>query len=67
LIFFAREASRGRRTVAPKAAAKLLRDKVYDSAELREWMSEHNTKPVIPIESAPLSPQGLPTHRDTPR
>src|SRR5512143_28416 len=34
-----------------KAAAKLLGDKAYDSAELRQWLSDRNTKPVIPNRS----------------
>ena len=34
-----------------KAAAKLLGDKAYDSAELRQWLDERDTKPVIPNRS----------------
>jgi transposase len=34
-----------RRTKPPQ---KLLGDKAYDSAELREWLSERGTTPVIP-------------------
>jgi transposase len=34
-----------------KAATKLLGDKAYDSAELREWLSDRQTKPVIPNRS----------------
>jgi transposase len=34
-----------------KAAAKLLGDKAYDSAELRQWLRRRNTKPVIPNRS----------------
>jgi hypothetical protein len=33
------------------AAAKLLGDKAYGSAELREWLSERNTNPVVPHRS----------------
>src|SRR6266571_8454481 len=31
-----------------KAAEKLLGDKVYDSAELREWLEDRGTNAVIP-------------------
>src|SRR5258708_6359944 len=31
-----------------KAARKLLGDKAYDSAELREWLEDRGTKAVIP-------------------
>jgi len=31
-----------------KAAEKLLGDKAYDSAELREWLEDRGTKAVIP-------------------
>ena len=34
-----------------KAAVKLLGDKAYDSAELRQWLSDRRTKPVIPNRS----------------
>jgi transposase len=34
-----------------KIAKKLLGDKAYDSAELRQWLSERGTKPVIPNKS----------------
>jgi transposase len=34
-----------------KAARKLLGDKAYDSAELRQWLSERGTKPVVPNRS----------------
>ena len=34
-----------------KAAKKLLGDKAYDSAELRQWLDERGTKPVIPNKS----------------
>ena len=31
-----------------EAAKRLLGDKAYDSAELREWLRKRGTKPVIP-------------------
>jgi len=34
-----------------KAARKLLGDRAYDSAELRQWLSERGTKPVVPNKS----------------
>jgi transposase len=34
-----------------KAAKKLLGDKAYDSAPLREWLEDRGTKPVIPNKS----------------
>jgi transposase len=34
-----------------KAARKLLGDKAYDSAELRQWLKDRGTKPVIPNRS----------------
>jgi transposase len=34
-----------------KAARKLLGDKAYDSADLRQWLSDRGTKPVIPNRS----------------
>ena len=34
-----------------KAACKLLGDKAYDSAELRQWLKERGTKPVVPNRS----------------
>ena len=34
-----------------KKAKKLLGDKAYDSAELRQWLDERGTKPVIPNRS----------------
>jgi transposase len=34
-----------------KAASKLLGDRAYDSAELRQWLSERGTKPVVPNKS----------------
>jgi transposase len=33
------------------AAKKLLGDKAYDSAELRQWLKDRGTKPVIPNRS----------------
>jgi transposase len=34
-----------------KAARKLLGDKAYDSAELRQWLKERGTKAVVPNKS----------------
>jgi transposase len=34
-----------------KRAKKLLADRAYDSAELREWLDERGTKPVVPNRS----------------
>ena len=34
-----------------KAAKKLLGDKAYDSAELRQWLQERGTRPVVPNRS----------------
>jgi transposase len=34
-----------------KAAKKLLGDKAYDSADLRQWLEDRGTKPVIPNKS----------------
>jgi IS5 family transposase len=34
-----------------KAAKRLLGDKAYDSAELRQWLEDRGTKPVIPNKS----------------
>jgi transposase len=34
-----------------EAAEELLGDKAYDSAELREWLGDRGTKPVIPNRS----------------
>ena len=34
-----------------KAAKKLLGDRAYDSAELRQWLDARGTKPVIPNKS----------------
>jgi transposase len=34
-----------------KAAKKLLGDKAYDSAELRQWLEDRGTRPVIPNKS----------------
>ena len=34
-----------------KPAKKLLGDKAYDSGELREWLAQRGTQPVIPNRS----------------
>jgi len=34
-----------------KAATRLLGDKAYDSAELRHWLKQRGTKPVVPNRS----------------
>jgi len=34
-----------------KAAQKLIGDKAYDSAPLRQWLKERGTKPVVPNKS----------------
>jgi transposase len=34
-----------------KAAKKMLGDRAYDSAELRQWLSERGTKPLVPNKS----------------
>jgi transposase len=34
-----------------KEARKMLGDRAYDSAELRQWLSERGTKPVVPNKS----------------
>ena len=34
-----------------QAAAKLLGDTAYDSAELRQWLKRRGTKPVVPNRS----------------
>ena len=34
-----------------KAAAKLLGDKAYDSAQLRQWLKDRGTKAVVPNKS----------------
>ena len=34
-----------------KAAAKLLGDKAYDSAPLRQWLKDRGTKAVVPNKS----------------
>ncbi|HMA57468.1 MAG TPA: IS5 family transposase [Pseudolabrys sp.] len=39
-----------------KAAAKLLGDKAYDSAELRQWLKRRGTKPVVPNRSSRKQP-----------
>ncbi len=39
-----------------KPAAKLLGDAAYDSAELRQWLDERGTKPVVPNRGNRLQP-----------
>jgi transposase len=39
-----------------KAAAKLLGDAAYDSAELRQWLEDRGTKPVVPNRSNRIQP-----------
>jgi putative transposase len=34
-----------------KAARKLIGDKAYDSASLRQWLKDRGTKPVVPNKS----------------
>lgn len=34
-----------------KAAKKLLGDRAYDSAPLRQWLTERGTKPIVPNKS----------------
>jgi transposase len=34
-----------------KSAKRLLGDRAYDSAELRQWLGERGTKPVVPNKS----------------
>lgn len=34
-----------------KAARKLLGDRAYDSAELRQWLEDRGTKPIVPNRS----------------
>lgn len=34
-----------------RAATRLLGDRAYDSAELRQWLKERGTKPVVPNRS----------------
>jgi transposase len=51
-----------------KAARKLLGDKAYDSAELRQWLKGRGTKAVIPNKSnrkQPFSSTRNPTSNDT--
>ena len=51
-----------------KAAIKLLGDKAYDSAELRQRLKERGTKPVIPNRSnrnSRSASTGNPTNNDT--
>ena len=45
----ARPAKRLIRRTRP--AKKLLGDKAYDSADLRHWLGERGTKPVVPNKS----------------
>ena len=42
-----------------KPAKKLLGDRAYDSAELRQWLDERGTKPVIPNKSNRKQPFGF--------
>ncbi|MGH6947359.1 MAG: IS5 family transposase [Kiloniellales bacterium] len=37
-------------------AKKLIGDKAYDSAELRQWLEDRGTKPVIPNKSNRIQP-----------
>jgi transposase len=39
-----------------RPAAKLLGDAAYDSAELRQWLHDRGTKPVVPNRSNRLQP-----------
>jgi len=39
-----------------KKANKFLGDRAYDSAELRQWLLDRGTKPVIPNKSNASSP-----------
>lgn len=48
-----------RRRKAPK---RLLGDKAYDSAELREWLNDRGTKPVIPNRSNRIQPFSFSKH-----
>jgi hypothetical protein len=34
-----------------KAVRKMLGDRAYDIAELRQWLSERGSKPVVPNKS----------------
>ena len=45
-----------RLTPRTKAAGKLLGDKAYDSAELRQWLEQRGTKPVVPNRSNQKQP-----------
>lgn len=42
-----------RRIRRTTAAAKLLGDKAYDNAELRQWLEKRGTKSVVPNRSNP--------------
>jgi len=42
-----------------EAAEELLGDKAYDSAELRDWLEERGTTPVIPNRSNRKQPFGF--------
>jgi transposase len=42
-----------------KPARKLLADKAYDSAALRQWLHKRGTKPVIPNKSNRKQPFGF--------
>lgn len=42
-----------------KAAKKLIADKAYDSAELRQWLADRGTQPVIPNKSNRTQPFGF--------
>ena len=39
-----------------KPAGKLLGDKAYDSAELRQWLDQRHTKPVVPNRANRIQP-----------
>ena len=39
-----------------KAAKRLLGDKAYDSAKLRQWLNDRGTKPVVPNTSNRIRP-----------
>jgi transposase len=50
-----------------KASKRLIGDKAYDSAELRLWLKDRGTKPVIPNRSnrkQPFSSTGASTKND---
>ena len=44
-----------------KEARKMLGDRAYDSAELRQWLSERGTKRVVPNKSNRKQPYPLDT------